>query len=73
MPDLVDYDEFAYFHENAAEYGLPYDGSPTVHRVRTELADGRIIRTGSRAKKSAAGMVALDLEPFQQAVGDWHP
>jgi pimeloyl-ACP methyl ester carboxylesterase len=28
----VPYDEFGLFHENAAEYGLPYDGPPTVRR-----------------------------------------
>ena len=26
MADRVDYDEFGLFHENAAEYGLPYAG-----------------------------------------------
>lgn len=40
---MIDYDEFAYFHENAAEWGLAYDGPPSVRRVRTELADGRSI------------------------------
>ena len=43
MPEMVHYDEFAYFHDNAAEWGLPYDAKPKVKRVRTELADGRII------------------------------
>jgi esterase len=45
MADMVDYDEFAYFHENAAEWGLPYDAPPTVARVSTELDDGRSIST----------------------------
>jgi pimeloyl-ACP methyl ester carboxylesterase len=35
------YDEFGLFHENAAEYGLAYDGPPTVRRESVELADGR--------------------------------
>jgi pimeloyl-ACP methyl ester carboxylesterase len=43
MAEMVDYDEFAYFHENAAEWGLPYDGPPTVERVSTELDDSRSI------------------------------
>jgi pimeloyl-ACP methyl ester carboxylesterase len=43
MPEMVHYDEFAYFHENAEEWGLPYDGPPKVKRVRSEMADGRII------------------------------
>jgi pimeloyl-ACP methyl ester carboxylesterase len=41
----VAYDEFAMFHENAAEYGLPFDGPPTVARVRTTLRDGRGLST----------------------------
>jgi esterase len=45
MAEMVDYDEFAYFHENAAEWGLPYDGPPTVERVSTALDDGRSIST----------------------------
>jgi len=35
------YEEFAYLHENAAEYGLPWDGAPAVERRRVELPDGR--------------------------------
>jgi pimeloyl-ACP methyl ester carboxylesterase len=37
----VEYDEFGLFHENAAEYGLPFHAPPTVRRVATELPDGR--------------------------------
>lgn len=43
MPEMVEYDEFSYFHENAEEWGLPFDGPPTVRRVGTSLADGRTI------------------------------
>jgi pimeloyl-ACP methyl ester carboxylesterase len=35
------YDEFGLFSENAAEYGLPYDGPPAVRRVEVEVAPGR--------------------------------
>jgi pimeloyl-ACP methyl ester carboxylesterase len=37
------YDEFALFHENAQEYGLPYDGPPVVRResVVVDPATGR--------------------------------
>jgi pimeloyl-ACP methyl ester carboxylesterase len=35
------YDEFALFHENAEEFGLPYDGPPTVRREAVALDDGR--------------------------------
>ena len=41
----VAYDEFSMFHENAAEWGLPYDEPPTVSRVETMLRDGRSLST----------------------------
>ncbi len=37
MTDRVDYDEFGLFHENAAEYGLPFDGPPTVRRAFADV------------------------------------
>jgi pimeloyl-ACP methyl ester carboxylesterase len=44
-PDTVHgvtaYDEFGLFHENAAEYGLPYPGPPDVQRVDLEVSPGR--------------------------------
>ncbi|MEQ8440033.1 MAG: alpha/beta hydrolase [Ilumatobacter fluminis] len=43
--ESVEYDEFAYFHENAAEWGLPYGGPPAVERVETTTSDGRSIST----------------------------
>ncbi len=43
MAEMVDYDEFAYFHENAAEWGLPDDGPPDVERVATTCPDGRLM------------------------------
>ena len=39
--DRIEYDEFAYFAENAAEYGLAYDGPPVVRRDRAEVGGGR--------------------------------
>src|SRR5688572_13490599 len=36
----MDYEEFGYFHENAAEYGLPYDGPPAVRRESVEVRAG---------------------------------
>ena len=41
--EMVLYDEFSMFHENASEFGLPYDGPPVVRRERADLADGRHI------------------------------
>jgi esterase len=39
MPES--YDEFALFHENAAEFGLPFTGPPTVRRATVEVEPGR--------------------------------
>lgn len=36
----ADYDEFGLFHENAQEYGLPWDGPPVVERVHVEFEPG---------------------------------
>jgi pimeloyl-ACP methyl ester carboxylesterase len=41
VTDRVDYDEFGMFHENAAEYGLPFDGPPVVRRLSVEVAPRR--------------------------------
>jgi pimeloyl-ACP methyl ester carboxylesterase len=37
----IEYDEFGLFHENAEEYGLPFDGPPLVRRAWVALPDGR--------------------------------
>jgi len=39
--DRVEYDEFGLFHENAEEFGLPFDGPPRVRRAWVEVGDGR--------------------------------
>jgi pimeloyl-ACP methyl ester carboxylesterase len=41
MVEMVEYDEFGLFHENAAEYGIPYDGPPSVRREQVDFDDGR--------------------------------
>jgi pimeloyl-ACP methyl ester carboxylesterase len=43
VPELEAYDEFGLFHENAAEYGLPFDGPPEVRRVDVEVSPGRAV------------------------------
>ncbi len=43
MVDRIDYDEFGLFHENAEEYGLPFDVPPVVRRVGVEVAPGRTL------------------------------
>ncbi|HEX2849040.1 MAG TPA: alpha/beta hydrolase [Acidimicrobiales bacterium] len=40
-PERIDYDEFGLFHENAAEYGLPFDEPPTVRREQVDVGGGR--------------------------------
>ncbi len=54
MPGLIPYDEFGLFHENAAEYGIPYDGPPDVQRVEVEVDPGRTVSSllwGARTGK----------------------
>src|ERR1700678_2307186 len=41
VTNRVDYDEFGLFHENAEEYGLPFDHPPAVRRVFADVAGGR--------------------------------
>ncbi len=36
----LEYDEFGLFHENAAEFGLPFDAPPTVRRESVEVRPG---------------------------------
>jgi pimeloyl-ACP methyl ester carboxylesterase len=37
----LSYDEFAYFGENAAEFGIAFDGPPTVRRAFVDVAPAR--------------------------------
>ena len=37
----VPYDEFSLFGENADEFGIPYDGPPTVRRTSVDISEGR--------------------------------
>jgi len=39
--DTFEYDEFGFFHENAEEFGLPFDSPPIVRRIFVEVAPGR--------------------------------
>jgi pimeloyl-ACP methyl ester carboxylesterase len=41
MATKVPYDEFSMFHENASEYGIPYDAPPVVTREFVTMSDGR--------------------------------
>ncbi len=39
--ERVPYDEFSMFHENAEEFGIAYEGPPTVRRASVEVEPGR--------------------------------
>src|SRR6476620_9557487 len=39
--ERIPYDEFSMFHENAEEFGLPYDGPPAVRRESVEVGPDR--------------------------------
>jgi pimeloyl-ACP methyl ester carboxylesterase len=43
MAPHVDYDEFGFFHENAEEFGLPFDRPPVVRRVSVDVDRGRTL------------------------------
>jgi pimeloyl-ACP methyl ester carboxylesterase len=38
VTERIAYNEFGLFHENAAEYGIRFDGPPTVRRTSVEIA-----------------------------------
>jgi pimeloyl-ACP methyl ester carboxylesterase len=42
MPKAPAYDEFALFHENAEEFGIPWAGPPDVVRVEVDAPGGRV-------------------------------
>jgi hypothetical protein len=39
MAERIEYDEMGMFHENAQEFGLPYDDAPVVRRREVHLDD----------------------------------
>ena len=41
--DALHYDEFGLFHENAAEFNLPFDAPPDVTRTDVEVAPSRCL------------------------------
>jgi pimeloyl-ACP methyl ester carboxylesterase len=43
VPERIPYDEFSLFHENAEEFGIPYEGPPIVRREAVEVEPGRRI------------------------------
>jgi pimeloyl-ACP methyl ester carboxylesterase len=58
VTDRIAYDEFALFHENAEEFGLPWSGPPAVRREDVDLGDGRHL-SALVWGESPAGLVLL--------------
>jgi pimeloyl-ACP methyl ester carboxylesterase len=58
MADHVEYDEFGLFHQNAEEYGLPFDQTPLVRRVSADMGDGRQL-SALRWKEAEPELVLL--------------
>jgi pimeloyl-ACP methyl ester carboxylesterase len=40
---VSEYDEFAFFHENAEEFGLEWSGPPVVERRSVDVGSGRVV------------------------------
>jgi len=55
VTDRVDYDEFGLFHENAEEYGLPFDRTPTVRRVFADVDPVDSLAPASSASSASSG------------------
>ena len=56
--DQIPYDEFSLFHENAEEWGLPYERDPFVRREATALPDGRSL-SGLRWGEETPSLIML--------------
>lgn len=41
--ERIEYDEFSMFHQNAEEFGIPYERPPVVRRVEVEVEPGRML------------------------------
>ena len=55
MTDRVDYDEFGLFHENAEEYGLPFDRPPTVRRAFADVDPVDSMASAASAAPASCG------------------
>jgi pimeloyl-ACP methyl ester carboxylesterase len=55
VTDRVDYDEFGLFHENAEEYGMPFDRPPTVRRVFADVDPVNSLASGASASPASRG------------------
>jgi pimeloyl-ACP methyl ester carboxylesterase len=65
VTDRVEYDEFGLFHENAEEYGLPFDRPPTVRRVFADVDPVNLVAPASPASpgRRLSALVWQDRDP----------
>lgn len=68
MAERIPYDEFSMFHENAAEYGIPFTSTPVVTRESVEVAPGRRL---SALKWGAASPKLVFLHGGAQNAHTW--
>src|SRR5436190_26208 len=64
--ERIPYDEFSLFHENAEEFGLRYDGPPTVRRESVEVEPGRRLSAlvwGDGEPELVRKVVLVDVTP----------
>ena len=59
MAEMIAYDEFGLFHENAEEAGLPWNGPPEVARRSVEVNPGQDVSLVVWGNESAAEAVFL--------------
>lgn len=67
MPEQIEYDEFAMFHENASEFGLPFDGPPAVRRESVDVGG----RTMSALVWGSSPPVAMLIHGGAQNAHTW--
>ena len=72
MPDDR-YDEFAFFHENADEFGIPYDGPPAVRRVPPSSATAASSARSCGATAEPGARVAPRWRPERPHLGHGRP
>lgn len=71
MSERIDYDEFGLFHENAHEYGLPFDAPPIVRRESVALPDGRHVSALEWGAGDADGVELVFVHGGSQNAHTW--
>ena len=75
MPDAeierIHYDEFGLFSDNAAEYGLAYDGPPHVRRAEVTVEPGRAVSALVWGATGADGVEVVFVHGGSQNAHTW--